>query len=165
MERQAKIGVGAFKIIGLVYTLLGGIFFVLGIVLWNVLTEGDEALTGMIFTGIGSVFLLLGIAFLFAEHQKQKRANVLLAAGRYVLGEVVDLTFNVNVTINNRHPYVVLVRCLDDRGRIHIYRSPNVRGYVDRSIIGKAVRVYTEYIGSKEYYVDLEGVLPQVIEH
>ena len=164
MERRANMGLSALKIIGFIYTGLGGVFFIMGILFWALL-PADVTMIGIIFAGIGSIFLILGIIFLVSEVKKQKMADRLLAEGRYIMGEVADLTWNFNVTVNGHHPTVVLVRCLDSVGRIHIYRSRNINGYVDPSIIGRPIRVYTEAIGSKEYYVDLEGVLPQVIEH
>lgn len=165
MEKRANLGLSALKIIGYIYAGMGGVFVILGLSLWNVLTEDNLPLIGIIFSGIGSIFLILGIIFLVIENKKQKMADRLLAEGRYIMGEVADLTWNHNVTINGRHPTVVLVRCVDSHGQIHIYRSRNINSYVDPCVIGKPVRVYTQAIGSKEYYVDLDGVLPQVIEH
>ena len=159
------MGLSALKIIGYIYTALGSIFVLLGLSLWGLIPEGEGFIIGVIFSGIGSIFLILGIIFLVHETKKLRRANALLAADRYVMGTVANIQTNVNVRVNGFNPYVLLIKCQDAQGNTHIYRSRNIQTYVDYSIIGTPVKVYTEYVGSKEYYVDLDGVLPQVIEH
>lgn len=164
MERRANLGFSAIKIIGIIYTGLGSLFVIMGLLFWGFLPP-DVTMIGIIFSGIGSIFLILGIIFLYREIQKQAIADRLLTEGRFIIGEVVDLTWNGNVTVNGQHPTVVLVRCLDSHGQIHIYRSRNIHRYVDPSVIGSPVRVYTEEVGAKDYYVDLDEILPKVVEH
>lgn len=67
--------------------------------------------------------------------------------------------------VNGKYPFVLLVRYQDRNGNIHIFRSRNLKAYPDRSVIGKQVKVYYENESYKHYYIDLEGVLPKVVEH
>lgn len=165
MERKAKRGISAFFLLGVIYGVLGAFFVILGVCLWFFSADLEAQLVGGIFGGIGSVFFLLGIVFLALEFAKQHRANRLIAAGRYIWGEIVDFAPNYNIRINNRNPYVIMVRYLDAKGVAHIFRSPNLRIYPDRAIIGSQVKVYIQDETFMHYYVDLEGVLPRVIEH
>lgn len=165
MERRAKQGMGALLLIGVIYTILGGIFVALGIGLLLGLREKDIWFIGGIFAGIGSLFLLLGIVFLLIEFARRRRADKLIAAGRYVWGEIVEFVPNYNVTINGRHPYVAVVRHTDGYGTAHIFRSGNLRIYPDPGAVGRQVKVYFEDDTYKHYYVDMEDILPRVVEH
>ena len=80
-------------------------------------------------------------------------------------GEIVDILPNYNVRVNDRCGYTVMVRHIDSRGNIHIFHSSNQKSYIDKSVIGKSVKVYYENDSFENYYLDLEGVLPAVIEH
>lgn len=165
MEKKAKLGMSALLLIGAVYAVLGGVFVVLGTALLICLGEQDVRLVGVVFSGIGSVFLLLGILFLTIEGGKKRRANKLLAGGRYVWGEIVELVPNFNVRINNRHPYIAVVRYRDIYGVEHIFRSTNLRIYPDPALTGRKVKVYVRDERYKPYYVDMDEVLMRYVEH
>ena len=84
------MGKGAVWIIGLIYTLLGGLFLVLGLVLGLAVRE-NGLMIGGIFAGIGGIFFVLGVIFLLAERRKAVRNRRLVEAGRYIVGEIADL--------------------------------------------------------------------------
>ena len=67
MADLPKGSISALWIIGLVYSVLGALFVVLGIVLALTLEEG--LLFCVIFGGIGLIFLVLGIIFLGVEYR------------------------------------------------------------------------------------------------
>ena len=163
--KKARLGLNPLFLIGVIYTILGAGFVVLGGALWLGLKERDAALAGIIFVGIGSVFLILGVIFLLVELGKLRRANRLLASGRYIWGEIIDCVPNYNVRINGRNPYVALVRYRDGSGVAHIFKSGSRKLYPDPAILGRQVKVYVSDDRFRHYYVDLEGVLPPVVEH
>ena len=165
MEKKAKLGMGALLLIGITYTILGGIFVALGVGLLIGLDETDAWFIGAIFAGIGSLFLILGIIFLIIESARKRRADKIIAGGRYVWGEIVEFVPNFNVTINGRHPYIAMVRYSDGYGVTHIFKSGNLRIYPDPAAVGRQVKVYIENDTYKHYYVDIEGILPKVVEH
>lgn len=165
MDKKAKLGLSALLIIGIIYTGLGGLFVILGIGLKVLLADGDGLMIGLIFGGIGSIFLILGIVFLVLEFRRKKRADALLASGRYVWGEVVDIAANVNVNVNGRHPYYMIVQYIDPYGVRHIFKSPSLRIFRDPALMGKQVKVYIENDSYKHYYVDVDGILPGYVEH
>lgn len=159
------MGLGALLIIGIVYTILGGVFVTLGIVLAVALWNTEEKMIGLIFGGIGSIFLVLGIVFLIIEIRKKRRADRILAEGRYVWGEIVDCVPNFNVRINGRHPYIAVARYTDPRGMSHVFKSRSLNIYREPDMIGKQVKIYYDNDSFKYYYIDMDGVLPNFIEH
>lgn len=164
MEKKAKIGMDAFMILGIVYTALGGIFTVLGVTF--ILSHNSElAFIGGTFGSVGALFLILGIVFLVMVFRKKKRAEELMAAGRYVWAEVVDCVPNYAVRINGRCPYILKVRYVDSRGMNHIFKSANLRIFRDPGMIGKQVKVYYDTVDFRHYYVDADPILGAYIEH
>ncbi|MGYP000352037423 len=165
MEKKARIGQSALLIIGIIYTALGGTFVILGIALAALLRDSDAFMVGLIFGGIGAIFLILGIIFLIVELCKKKRSDALLASGHYILGEVVDIAANINVNVNGRYPYHIIVQYIDPHGVRHIFRSPGLRIFRDPELLGKKVKVYVENDNFKHYYVDVDEILPKYVEH
>ena len=165
MEKKARIGQSALLIIGIIYTALGGTFVILGIALAALLRDSDAFMVGLIFGGIGAIFLILGIIFLIVELCKKKRSDALLASGHYILGEVVDIAANINVNVNGRYPYHIVVQYIDPHGVRHIFRSPGLRIFRDPELLGKKVKVYVENDNFKHYYVDVDEILPKYVEH
>ena len=151
MADLRKGSINALLIIGLVYSALGALFVVLGIVLALVLEEG--LLFCVIFGGIGMVFLILGIIFLAVEYGKRKSAEQLIASGRYVWGTIADWRVNRSVEVCGRHPIVLLVRYVDGRGQEHIFRSSSLRIVGGPQLLGKQVRVYYGDPDFGNYYV------------
>lgn len=151
MADLRKGSINALLIIGLVYSALGALFVVLGIVLALVLEEG--LLFCVIFGGIGMVFLILGIIFLAVEYGKRKSAEQLIASGRYVWGTIADWRVNRSVEVCGRHPIVLLVRYVDGRGQEHIFRSSSLRIVGGPQLLGKQVRVYYGDPDFRNYYV------------
>ena len=151
MADSVKGSISALWIIGLVYSALGALFVVLGIVLALVLEEG--LLFCVIFGGIGMVFLILGIIFLAVEYGKRKSAEQLIASGRYVWGTIADWRVNRSIEVCGRHPIMLLVRYVDGRGQEHIFRSSSLRIVGGPQLLGKQVRVYYGDPDFRNYYV------------
>ena len=164
MEKKARSGQSALLTIGIVYAALGGTFVILGAALAALLRD-DRWAIGLIFGGTCGVFLVPGIIFLIVELCKKKRSDALLASGRYIIGEVVDIAADINVKINRRHPYYIIVQYLDPHGLRHIFKSPSLRIFRDPELIGKKVKVYVESGNFKHYYVDVDEILPRYVEH
>lgn len=80
-------------------------------------------------------------------------------------GEVVEITPNYNIRVNNHHPYVAKVRYVDAAGVIHIFTSGNLYRYPDFSVMHRQVKVYVEDDRYQAYYVDMDEILPDVQEH
>jgi len=158
------VGRSALLIIGIVFSLLGGIFTILGVTMLLAL-PGDAAIPGNVFAILGCVYLVLGLVFLWVEIHKKKRYEKMMASGRYLWAEVVDCVPNLNVRVNGRNPYCIVARYTDSRGMNHIFRSPPMNIFKDPDLIGKQVKVYYIDETFKHYYLDAQPILPKFIEH
>lgn len=165
MERKIAGDKGAVFILGIVYTLLGGIFVVVGAILTAILYEQETRMVGIIFASIGSIFLILGIVFLVIRNRKKKIAQRLIDGGKYLWAEIVELVPDYNVRVNNRHPYIAHARYVDGNGTVHIFKSYHLYGYVEESVLYQQVKVYIEDNSFKKYYMDIDEILPKVEEH
>ncbi|MDO5400888.1 MAG: hypothetical protein Q4F17_07905 [Eubacteriales bacterium] len=162
METKVKVGWGALRVLGLIYTPMGAVFLALGVAFWYFLP--DIFPLGLVFSLLGGIFLLLGLVFLIAEHRKKKRMEALIAAGRFVWAEVVDCLCSYNVSFHNgRHPWQI-VACYELGGQKHLFRSQSLLLPAPRTLIGKQVKVYTDQT-LRHYYVDAQPLLGHYVEH
>ena len=159
------MGWNALWLLGIIYTALGAVFLVLGGAFFFLGTDEELRLLGGIFVLIGGIFALLGGIFLAVELGKRKRAQRLIASGRYIWGQVVDCQLNYNVRINGRSPVIFVVKYVDGRGITHIFRSNSVKTYRDPALIGKQVKVYVSDDSFRHYYVDAQALLPNIVDH
>ena len=166
MERRPDMGWNALGIVGVVYAILGSVFLAVGAVFFFLRsTDPDLMLLGGIFVLIGGIFALLGGIFLAVELGKRKRAQRLIASGRYIWGQVVDCQLNYNLRINGRSPVIFVVKYVDGKGTVHIFRSNGMKTYRDPGYIGKQVKVYISDDSFRHYYVDAQSLLPNTVEH
>lgn len=71
MERKAKLGWSALRIIGLIYTPLGAVFLIAAGVI--VFFAEDMMPLWLTFSLLGGVFFLLGVVFLAVEQRKKRK--------------------------------------------------------------------------------------------
>ena len=171
MERKVKMGLSAMMIVAITFTILGATFLPIGIIAGMGLMriDGEFIVFVAVFSGVGSIFLVLGIVFLILEMRKRNRCNHLLAEGYYVYAEVLDVNKNFNVQYGKHgHPYIVKCGYTDENGTLHVFKSRNIRQYPGNNLLGQQVRVYldrNDYNNYKNYYMDIDEILPRVIEH
>ena len=165
MDRKIKLGITPAEICGIVFGGLGIIYFALGMGLLHSTPHSENYDSGVVFSIMGSGFLLATIIIAICSFVKRRKLQRIFSEGRYLWGEITDIIPNFNVRVNGRNPYNILVRFIDRHGNIHTFRSTNLNKHPDRSIVGKQVKVFYENESYKHYYIDLEGVLPTVIEH
>ena len=166
MERKSKTGLSALLIVGSIFTILGAVFLATGVIIYYALKEEEGAILFLlIFGGIGLLFFVLGVIFLIVELKKKLRNDKLLGAGNYVMAEVLEVTLNYNVAVNRRHPYIVRCRYQDMYGNVHIFKSRDLLFDPTDLLKDRMVKVYVDGENYKHYYVDIDGVLPNVIEH
>lgn len=171
MERKAKIGLSALMIVAIIFSILGVTFLPIGIIVGvgGMTVDVGFVVFAIVFGGLGALFLLLGIVFLILEIKKHKRSNRLLAEGYYILAEVLEVTKNFNVQYGKHgHPYVIKCGYEDGSGTLHVFKSRNINRYPGKNLIGQQVKVYldrNDYNNFKNYYMDIDEVLGNVVEH
>lgn len=165
MERKIKLGITSAGIVAIVFGILGVIYSFLGVMITQMPADAEDYTAGIVFLALGGSLVVLTLVLLVYTVFYRKRLQKIVDAGNYVWSEVAEIITNYNVRVNGKYPFVLLVRYQDRNGNIHIFRSRNLKAYPDRSVIGKQVKVYYENESYKHYYIDLEGVLPKVVEH
>lgn len=156
--------VSAIGIIGAVYALIGSIFAILGGCFLYFGDETELSVVGGVFTILGSSFLILGCILLLIRASQRKRQAALVAENRYIWAQICDITVDRNVQVNGRSPVVFVAR-YSEGGREHLFRSGGIRYYRDERLLGRQVRVYVPENGFKPYYMDVEAILPEIVEH
>ena len=167
-DRKAKVGVNGTSIVGLVFTIIGAIFLVLGIALGIGLRSemGIESFVFLFtFGGMGALFFTLGLVFLITLGNQKKNAQRLLDNGNYVVAEIFDISQNYNVSVNGRHPFVVSCTYEAVDGTVHIFKSRYLYFNPEPLLKNNVVRVYVDNDSFKKYYVDIDEVLPTIVEH
>ena len=171
MDRKVKMGLSAMMIVAITFTILGATFLPIGLFagLGLMQVDGSFIVFVVMFAGLGSIFLALGILFLVLEVKKRNRCNRLLAEGYYIYAEVLDVNQNFNIQYGNHgHPYVIKCGYTVEIGTLHIFKSRNITRYPGNNLIGQQVRVYldrNDYNNFKNYYMDIDEILPNVEEH
>lgn len=160
-----KSKITGFGIIGLIFSLIGICFGMIGIGI-AVFVRGEVAvILGMVYIPIGVVFFLLGLLFLLLQRRKEKILRQVRNAGHFVVAEVDRVVCNVNIQYHNMHPYMVYCSYADERGGIHHFKSRNLMFNPQGMLLDNQVRVYVNPDNMKQYDVDIDAILPNIINH
>ena len=165
-QKKVKIGMSAEFIISIVFTLIGATFLPIGIITHEEIVDITERRIFLhTFIGVGSVFLIIGIIFFILIIKKSRDAQHLLDEGRYLIAEICEIAPNYSVRINGKHPYIIKCKYEAMDGTIHIFKSRNLFFNPEALLKGTSVKVYTDHMHYKKYYVDIDEVLPNIKVH
>ena len=117
----------------------------------------------MLFVGI--ITLIAGLTFFFFFIRKKKRIRKIVEEGYYITAEIGEVSRNYNVQINGRNPYNIRAAYTDETGCVHIFQSRNLYYNPEGMLRSQMVRVYIRRKEYKEYYMDIDAILPQVEFH
>lgn len=161
-------------LIGMIFTILGAIFTVIGVGIFASFYHNGGSMTvngrpvhyapgqiggGMvaflgIFGGIGILFIILGVIFLIISNNRYKNVKALLDNGQYVTARVIDIVRNHNVRINGVHPYNIICQYDDNYGGApHVFKSDNILHHPG-DILDYSIKVYVNKSNWDMYYVD-----------
>jgi len=87
--------------------IVGGVFLLVGVIFTSVGIPLALMIVGIPFLILGLVFLGVGIPLLIWRYNKAQQTLNVLRVGVPVLGNIVDVTQNYSVTVNNRHPWTI----------------------------------------------------------
>lgn len=161
METKVKLGPSALKIIGLIYCPLGSLFVIIGIALGIFVNPLFLAMFG----GIGGIFVVLGVIFLVLVAKKKKRYEALVSSGKYFWADVAEISYDASVRINGRCPRILIVRYVAPNGEIRMFRSRPITKSCPMDLVGRKVRVYADESNLRNYYVDVEPLLQNIVEY
>lgn len=97
-------------------------------------------------------------------YTKKNKRERLLAAGKYVYADIVDIDVNVNQRIKidriSMNPYYIICQYTGTDGRVYRFRSRsllyNPSGLIDQN----QLKVYVDLAKPNKYYVDTNSILP-----
>lgn len=170
MNRKIKTGINVSWILGIVFGSIGFIFIMAALIFLfftgqNSFQEEEMKITALIFLVIGSIFFVIGLIFLIHQFLKIRKIRRVVEAGNYIYAQVAEFDRNYNISVNGRNPYFVRCRYQDSNGTIHMFRSRNLFYNPETILLETQVRVYVDKDNYKYYYVDIDEILPKVIEH
>lgn len=175
MERKAKTGLDVGLLIGIIFTIVGAAFsaVIAGLLL---VFMGRDSMTfqlflpvfgplALVFGPLGLIFLAIGLTFLIHGIRKRQRSTRLLNSGNYIMAEITEVTLNGAVRVNGAHPFIIKCIYQDMEGNIHIFKSRDLFFDPRPLLKDQQVRVYVDAGNFNHYYVDIDSILPQVINH
>ncbi len=148
------------RLIGLIFSLIGAPFVMLGAIALISLSGGpyseDQLIGGAIFTGMGAIFLILGLIFVFADRGQRHFAARMMREGTPYDAEITRAYYNSFVQTNGKSPLVLECRYKDSSGSVHLVKSKNLWEYnllEDPTYF--TARVWVEPYNPKKYYVEV----------
>ncbi len=87
--------------------ILAIIFLLMGIIGSMVFPEQAQVI-GLAFVIIGAAFVLMTLVFLRMASRYRANARQISTDGRKVQASIVEIRQNTEITINNKHPYVLI---------------------------------------------------------
>lgn len=96
------MGSDGMSIVGFVFALIGGIFFIIGFGLTlGIIT----AFVGIPFALFGLAFGAGGLALLHSRYNEMRKLVNVLRHGQPVRGQIVSAEANTSITVNGRNPW------------------------------------------------------------
>ncbi len=98
-----------FRLLGIAFTSLGGLFLIIGIIILcktNIMELG-------LFAVIGFVFSLIGVGFLISQMKKSRKRKELLQNGRRYTGKIYGYIEDKSILLNNAYPINIKVHYFD----------------------------------------------------
>lgn len=120
------------------------------------------------FYGIGGAFVIATGMFIYSKYRKKRLIVTLKETGNVVNANYVSTQINRNYSVNGRNPYNIICEWNNSMdGKKYIFKSKNI--WIDPEIIIKernikTFRVYMNPNNLKQYYVDIDMLLDNVVD-
>ncbi len=134
----------------LIMGMMGGIWFLVGLVNWIVLPEPGSTV-GIVFVLVGAVFAVMALMLLRMSQKYRQRSIDSIVNGRRIQAEIVEVKTIYAIRVNRRHPHVVVCQA---EGRT--FESEYFYHDAERFDERNTIDVYVDD-RSQDYYVDLES--------
>lgn len=162
-----------FLLCGCIFTPIGLITLALAVVMAGNMDyliahgEGDVELMPWIFGFTGSVATVTGIALLVYSVRRRVKKRRLIENGESVIAEITAIPYDYAVRVNGWPTFKVECRYTDPVTRVvHIFESENLLLDPAYYINQPTIRVYVDREGGyKDYYVDIDSILPEIQRH
>lgn len=150
--------------LGVVFAAVAGVELAALLVLAAVVRQREALLVLALVLGLQALIFggVSGGCLLYLRKRRLLRER-LLADGYREMADVIGTELQVNVRVNGRYPYRLVCRIERD-GVLHEYRSdllPVNPGLPP----GSRVPVYLDRYDPHKYYVDVDSVMPTIVQH
>lgn len=163
-DKKVKIGITPSAIIGIVFTSISAVFMLITVIFF-LQNEATLFLIAISMLFVGIITLIAGLTFFLLYIRKRKRIRKIVEEGYYITAEIGEVSRNYNVQVNGRNPYNIRAAYTDETGCVHIFQSRNLYYNPEGMLRSQMVRVYIRRNEYKEYYMDIDAILPQVEFH
>ena len=117
-------------------------------------SDGDPS-KAILFVSVGLLVFLYCSVSLYKLSEQRKRKITLLARGRRVMADVVEVVFEK--LIFSRRPDYLTCKWTDEKGVIHLFKSATLEKNVELND-NTQIAVYLDPNNYKKYYVDLDSL-------
>ena len=122
----------------------------------------------LILPGIGSIFLLIGVIGLAFLLHKKRKERTLRESGKLVYATYSETILNVNVRVNGRYPYNIIVEWNNpEDGKKYLLKSKNIYFNPEMLIEERNIKTFPVYINpnnKKQYFVDVDILNEDVVD-
>lgn len=108
----------------------------------------------------GGIFFIIGMCIMLPPIIKTKMQNKVKQYGELINAEIDDIDINYSMSVNGRHPYVIVCSWKDpNSGELYQFRSNNLWFDPEKLLEGrKTLEVYVDMQKPKKYYVDTSQI-------
>lgn len=159
---------------GCVFSVVGVIFiitFLLVMSHWETVVingRGAVWLIPVTFGLLSVIMLVIGFFLLRLYGNEQKKIRRLLERGEYIMADITGFPINYHNRVNGIPTYFVECAYQDPAtGTVHVFMSRYISiALLPQKIKADTVRVYVDRSnGYQDYYVDVDSILPTVVQH
>ena len=155
-------------ILGFIFTPLGALFVIIGVVMLKVgAVDPEERIAFLIsFVGVGAAFFLVGAVLLLIDLRRRRRLRAAFEGGYCVTGVVAGYKANTRVNMMGSHPIMVEAHYTDpDTGVVHVYYSRYLYVNVSDLLTSGEVPIYIDRNDNRVGFVDIDAILPTIEVH
>ena len=161
MDCKAKWDWNISAILGATFGFIGMVYLGICIPLFLNPADPDAVVVRMVFLPMGLVAFFSGFFLLTRNAAKKRRADQLMADGRYIWATVTELREIQSINGLRGHPFVILASFSDMQGNRYTFQSRHIYRKADNSLLGKTVKVYIQGSNYACYYMDPDPLIPQ----
>ena len=167
---RKKMGWTALGIIGFIFSPIGFLFLLIGIIVGQSMSflwrgTGDSVFFTAVFCGIGGLFFLLGSGFLAADIRRRHLLRRAYEGGNCVEAQILGVVPQRNVNMPNGQPQMIEAAWTDQYGVVHVYHSRYLNIDVTKLLKSDTVPVYIDRYNENIGFVDVDAVLPEIRIH
>lgn len=113
---------------------------------------------------LGGIFFLIGAGMMWAGISSNRKREYLQTQGRLIQAKFQEVGVNESLSVNGRHPFVILAQWLDPvTNKIHVFESDNIWFDPTEYIKDDTIPVYIQPDNPNRYWVDTR-FLPSLAE-